>query len=210
MVFFDTKQINELEHVFKINLINSCSGFKAANLIGTKSGDGIENLAVFSSVIHVGSSPPVLGFFLRPVTVMRNTYDNIKETGFYTINHIAENFIEDAHHTSAKYKKEVSEFDFTDLSAEYTGNFHAPFVKESPVKMAMKYLEEYPIKANGTILLLGEIQGLYIQEDLMHADGFVDLSAANIAVINGLDGYAIPALKSRFGYQRPKTMPIKK
>jgi hypothetical protein len=77
-------------------------------------------------------------------------------------------------------------------------------VKESPIKMAMKYLEEYPIKANGTILILGEIQELYLEENLLSPDGFVDLSAAKVAAINGLDGYAIPNLKHRLEYQRPK------
>ena len=45
---------------------------------------------MFSSVTHVGSNPPILGFICRPTTVTRDTYTNIKETGFYTINHIQE------------------------------------------------------------------------------------------------------------------------
>ncbi len=112
---FTREQIDNLHHIYKINLINSISGYKSANLIGTKSNDGIPNVAVFSSVVHYGSSPPILGFVLRPTTVNRNTYDNIKENGFYTINHIHEEIIEDAHHTSAKYPANISEFDKTDL-----------------------------------------------------------------------------------------------
>ena len=53
MAYFNLKQIQELEHLYKINLINSCSGFKSANLIGTKSTKGQENVAVFSSVTHI-------------------------------------------------------------------------------------------------------------------------------------------------------------
>ncbi len=210
MVYFNKEKINSLEHIYRINLINSCSGFKSANLIGTKSVSGLENLAVFSSVTHMGSKPPILSFLLRPATVMRNTYDNIKETGFYTINHIAEPFLEDAHHTSAKYPKEISEFEATILNAEYKNDFHAPFVQQSPIKMAMKYVEEYTIKANGTILILGEIQELFIEENLVSPDGFIDLSAAKVAVINGLDGYAIPNLKHRLTYQKPKESYLQK
>ncbi len=209
-MYFDKEKIESLEYLYRINLINSCSGFKSANLIGTKSLSGLENLAVFSSVTHVGSKPPILGFLLRPTTIMRNTYENIKQTGFYTINHIAETFLEDAHHTSAKYPKEISEFEATNLNAEYKNNFHAPFVQQSPIKMAMKYIEEYAIKANGTILILGEIQELYIEENLVSEDGFIDLSSAKIAAINGLDGYAIPNLKHRLNYQRPKENLIQK
>ena len=204
MPHFTQKDINDMRHLYKINLINSCSGYKSANLVGSKCKDGISNVAIFSSVTHIGSDPALLGFFLRPTTVIRNTYDNIKETGFFTINHVHEAILNDAHHTSAKYDKSVSEFDYTSLEEEYKGNYFVPFVKDAPIQMAMKYVEEYHIKANDTILLIGEIKDLYIADNLLEEDGFINLSKANVASINGLDGYTIPKLKTRLEYQRPK------
>ncbi len=206
MPHFSTSDFNNMHHVYRINLINSCSGFKSANLIGTKSSSGISNVAIFSSVTHIGSDPALLGFFLRPTTVVRNSYDNIKETGCFTINHIHESILQDAHHTSAKYDSQISEFDVTQLTEDYKNGFYAPFVKQSPIQMAMTYVEEYPIKANGTILLIGAIADLYIQDNLLEKDGFVNLSEAKVAAINGLDGYALPKLKTRLAYQRPKDL----
>lgn len=206
MPHFSTNDINNMHHLYRINLINSCSGFKSANLIGTKSSSGISNVAIFSSVTHIGSDPALLGFFLRPTTVVRNTYENIKETGCFTINHIHESILQDAHHTSAKYDSQISEFDVTQLTEDYKNGFYAPFVKQSPVQMAMTYVEEYPIKVNGTILLIGAIKDLYIQDNLLEKDGFVNLSEAKVAAINGLDGYALPKLKTRLAYQRPKDL----
>lgn len=203
MIFFNTNDIHSLEHLYKINLINSCAGYKSANLIGTKSTDDKTNLAIFSSVIHLGSSPPLLGFILRPTTVPRDTYENILETGYFTINHVHEKILKDAHHTSAKYDKSISEFDLTDLEPDYKDNFYAPFVKNSPIQLAMKYIEEHDIKANHTKLVIGEIQGLYVKKNILEDDGFINLSKAAIATINGLDGYAIPNLKERFEYQKP-------
>mgnify|MGYP001076572443 CR=1 FL=1 len=206
MPHFRIEDINKMQHLYRINLINSCSGYKSANLIGTKSSEGISNVAIFSSVTHIGSDPALLGFFLRPTTVIRNTYDNIKETGYFTINHIHESILEDAHHTSAKYESNISEFNVTELEEDYKSGFHAPFVKNSPVQMAMTYVEEYPINANGTILLIGAIKDLYLQDNLLGQDGFVNLSEANVVAINGLDGYAMPKLKTRLDYQRPKNL----
>ena len=142
MQFFNNQDINQLDKIYKINLINSCSGFKSANLLGSISEDGKTNVAVFSSVTHLGSNPPTLGFILRPTTVPRNTHKNIKDLGFFTINHIYEDIIDDAHHTSAEYPEEISEFDMTNLEEEYKGSFKAPFVKNAPVQMAMKLEEE--------------------------------------------------------------------
>ncbi len=204
MKHFSKDNIDALHHLYRINLINSSSGFKSANLIGTKSKAGVENVAVFSSVTHIGSNPPLLGFFCRPTTVIRHTYENIKETGIYTINHIHSDVIEDAHHTSAKYDKDVSEFEATNLVSEYKNNCEAPYVKHAPVQLEMKFVEEYHIASNNTILVIGEIQNLYINDNLLEKDGFINLSKANIAAINGLDGYTIPKLKTRLDYQRPK------
>ncbi|MFD2724618.1 flavin reductase family protein [Hyunsoonleella rubra] len=204
MKFFSATDIQQLNHIYKINLINSCSGYKSANLIGSISENGLENVAVFSSVTHIGSNPAMLGFFLRPTTVLRNTYENIKATGLYTINPIYQDIISDAHHTSAKYDVAISEFDMTNLEAEYKSNFPAPFVKNAPIQLEMEYVEEYFIKANQTILVIGKINGLYLNDNLIESDGFINLSKAQIATINGLDGYAVPTTKTRFGYQRPK------
>ena len=204
MAFFNFDDIQNLEKIYKINLINSCSGFKSANLLGSISEEGISNVAVFSSVTHLGSKPPTLGFILRPTTVPRDTYKNIKDLGVFTINHIHQDIIEDAHHTSAKYPKEVSEFDMTGLEEEFKGKFKAPFVKGAPVQMSMKFIEEVYVPSNDVMLIVSQIQELYIDDALLQEDGLINLSKGNIAAINGLDTYAIPQFNKQLSYQRPK------
>ena len=204
MAFFNFDDIQNLEKIFKINLINSCSGFKSANLLGSISEEGISNVAVFSSVTHLGSKPPTLGFILRPTTVPRDTYKNIKDLGVFTINHIHQDIIEDAHHTSAKYPKEVSEFDMTGLEEEFKGKFKAPFVKGAPVQMSMKFIEEVYVPSNDVMLIVSQIQELYIDDALLQEDGLINLSKGNVAAINGLDTYAIPQFNKQLSYQRPK------
>ncbi|WP_288954974.1 flavin reductase [uncultured Polaribacter sp.] len=208
MAFFNFNDIQSLEKIYKINLINSCSGFKSANLLGSISKEEIPNVAVFSSVTHLGSNPPTLGFILRPTTVPRNTYKNIKDTAVFTINHIYEDIIDDAHHTSAKYAEAISEFDVTNLEEEYKGNFKAPFVKNAPVQMSMKFVEEIYVPSNDVMLIVAQIQELYIKDELLEKDGLINLSKGNIATINGLDTYAIPKFKKQLSYQRPKKIKI--
>lgn len=206
MKFFAYNDIQDLEKIYKINLINSCSGFKSANLLGTVSEKGITNVAVFSSVTHLGSNPPTLGFILRPTTVPRNTYKNILDTGIFTINHIWEDIIEDAHHTSAKYTEEISEFDMTNLEPEFKGNFKAPFVKNAPVQMSMKFMEEIYISSNDVILIVAQIQELFVHDELLQEDGLINLSKGKVVAINGLDTYTLPKFKTQLSYQRPKNI----
>ena len=65
-MYLNKDSIQQLEKVDRLNLINSITGISPANLIGTISNDSIENLAIFSSVVHIGSNPPLMGFVLRP------------------------------------------------------------------------------------------------------------------------------------------------
>ncbi|MAS67718.1 MAG: flavin reductase family protein [Flavobacteriaceae bacterium] len=205
MIHYTRTDINQMDKIFRLNLINSCTGFKSANLLGTKSLNGVSNVAVFSSITHLGSNPPLIGFILRPTTVPRDTYRNIKDTGIFTINHIYSDIIEDAHHTSAKYPDEISEFTKTDLEEEFLGNFAAPFVKGAKIRLGCRYLNEYEIKENDTLLLVSSIEHVFVADlDIQQDDGWLKLENANTVAINGLDGYATTKLLDRFEYARPK------
>ena len=205
MKHYTRTDIDQMDKIFRLNLINSCTGFKSANLLGTKSLNGVSNVAVFSSITHLGSNPPLIGFILRPTTVPRDTYRNIKDTGIFTINHIYSDIIEDAHHTSAKYPDEISEFTKTDLEEEFLGNFAAPFVKGAKIRLGCRYLNEYEIKENDTLLLVSSIEHVFVADlDIQQDDGWLKLENANTVAINGLDGYATTKLLDRFEYARPK------
>ncbi len=195
--------IGRMEKIFRLNLINSCTGYKSANLIASKSKTGNPNVAVFSSVTHLGSNPAMLGFVARPLSVARNTYKNIKETFYFTVNHIHEKMIEQAHQTAAKYDEEISEFHKTGLTEQYLDDFQAPYVEQSEIKIGCKYLNEYAIKENDTVLVIASIEHIYFDESIQMPDGWLRLDDAGTVAIDGLDGYSLPSLLDRFHYARP-------
>ena len=192
-----------MEKIERLNFINAITGFKSANLIGTIDEKGIENLAVFSSVTHLGSNPPVIGFITRPVHVPRHTYLNLKATGYYTINHVHENFVDRAHQTSANYDAGESEFEKCNFEAAYYHDFPAPFVAESMVQIGMKFVEEQPIRYNDTILVVGEVQMIRVPLSAKKEDGFIDLEELGTVTLSGLDTYLSPRKISRYDYARP-------
>jgi len=195
--------IDQMEKVYRLNLISSVTGYKPANLVGTQSESGNPNLTIISSVVHLGSNPPLIGFMQRPDTVRRDTYENIQKTGYYTINHIHTNFIEKAHQTSAKYDKDVSEFEACDIEISFLDKFHAPFVKESHIKVALKFLDEIAIPHNGTSMIVGEIMDIYIKGQCLEENGNLDLNAINDVCISGLDSYHTVTHKTSLSYAKP-------
>jgi len=51
---------------------------------------------------------------------------------------------------------------------------------------------------------VGAIEHLFIKEEMLLEDGWVQLDKGEVVTINGLDGYALPKLIDRFPYARPK------
>lgn len=208
MKHFTKKEFNELDKIKRANLINSVSGYKSANLIGTISALKKTNLAIFSSVVHLGANPPLVGFIQRPIgEVERHTYENIKETGSYTINHIHKSFAEKAHYTSAKFDRNMSEFAACILNEEYIEDFAAPFVKESKIKIGLEFVEEIPIKINGTILMIGEIKHLIFPENAWLENGNIDLNSVQDICISSLDMYHEVKQIAQFPFARPNELP---
>ena len=135
MHYFNSNDLDGLSKIYRLNLINSITGYKSANLIGTQSLNGITNLAIFSSVIHLGSNPALIGFVLRPTTVPRHTYSNLKATGNFTLNTVTKDYIKEAHQTSAKYPEEISEFDVTNFTVENKKKQMLPMLKDLQSKL---------------------------------------------------------------------------
>jgi flavin reductase (DIM6/NTAB) family NADH-FMN oxidoreductase RutF len=189
-MFWTNEAIQQADKVIRLNVINSVTGIKPANLIGTISPTGITNLAVFSSVVHLGSNPPLIGFFLRPdVEVPRHTFENIQATGHYTINHLPTGLTKEGHQTSAKYPREISEFDACGFTPEFIDQFHAPSVKEAKVKFGLTFEQAVPIPLNGTTLVIGRIQWLIAPDNAMTEEGYIDLEQTGSSGISGLNTY---------------------
>ncbi len=199
--------IDDMDKVQRLKLINAVTGIKPANLIGSRSNDAISNVAIFSSVVHLGSNPPLLGFIMRPTAdVPRHTYNNIMENGYYTINHIHPAFAKNAHYTSAKFDREISEFERCGLTEEFIDGFSAPFVKESGFKMGMRFCKAIDIALNGTVLIIGEIEHLLLPTKVAQAED-VDLEITDSVGISGLNTYYEFTKMARYPYARVNEVP---
>jgi len=202
-IHIDYNQILQLEKQKRVHLINSLGGFKSVALVGTSDENNNTNLSIFSSFFHLGANPPLIGMIFRPSPPERDTMRNILDTGFYTINHINESIFKKAHQTSARYDKGVSEFDATGLNSEYKNDFFAPFVVESKVQLGIEFKERIDISINNTTMIVGEIVQIYIPENCLLDDGFIDIEKANTITCSGLDSYHKTMQLDRLSYAKP-------
>lgn len=207
-MYLSKKDIEDTPRIKRLNIINSVTGIKPANLIGTKSTDGYPNVGIFSSVVHLGSDPALIGFVFRPQDkTPRDTYNNIKDTGYYTLNQVPVSLVEKAHFTSAKFPKTTSEFEACKLTEEYKYDFYAPFVKESSLKIGLEMVEEIPIPVNKTVLMIGTILHLSFPDEMMLESGQLDLEKIDTAGISGVDSYYQLQKIAQFKYAHLEDVP---
>jgi hypothetical protein len=78
-------------------------------------------------------------------------------------------------------------------------------VKESKVKYALTLEEIIPIKLNDTFLVIGKIQQVKLEENILLQDGFLELDKVSSMCSNGIDGYYTTQLIDRYHYAKPGT-----
>jgi len=204
---YQLSDIQEMDRIPRLNLINSISGYKPANLIATIDVVGRTNLAIFSSVVHIGSNPAMLAFIMRPNTVERHTYDNIQSSGHYTINHVPAEWTAEAHYTSAKFERSQSEFEACGFSAKYYDDFIVPYVQGSPVQIGMKLQEIIPIEVNETIMIIGSVEQLHVSTEIIEDDNALNLDVGSVAAISGLNTYYRASKIAKYPYARVGQFP---
>ncbi|HEY9033252.1 MAG TPA: flavin reductase [Pseudomonadales bacterium] len=204
-MLIDQHAIAQQEKRYRVNFINSLSGLKTAWLVGSRSPQGEDNLALFSSIVHLGADPALIGMVSRPDVVPRGTLDNIRSSGVYTLSLATEEFYRQAHQTSARYLPGESEFVATGLTAQTQAGFAAPHVAQSPLAIGMALRQIVDIELNNTHFIIGEVQWVDVPQGAIAGDGLVNAGALQPALVGGLDYYHRAVALQRLPYaKRPQ------
>lgn len=193
---------NALDTHFRVAFFNSLQGYKTPFLCGSLDSEGRTNLALFSSILHIGANPAALGILFRPHTVPRHTLENILQTGFFTLNSVQPEFVENAHETIQAFPAEVSEFDACRIPMIYKKGFKAPFVESSIIQIGLHLEEKVELQFNQTILVVGRIELVDVPDTFIQKNGFIDMASANVLAVQGLEDYFLPEFHRRFEKQR--------
>ena len=207
MQTFTDQDIAGMDPLTRVQLATSLPGAKPISLIGTVDVAGQFNLAPFSSLLHLGSSPCLLGMVSRPEHADRHTLANLRETRAWTINHLHPAILDAAHQCSARYPKDVSEFTATGLTAHFHPGFPAPFVAESRFRIGLELEEIIPIPANDTCLIVGHVVLVQVAQENLLENGGIDLVRIDCLASTALDTYFQIQPLARLAYAKPGHAP---
>jgi flavin reductase (DIM6/NTAB) family NADH-FMN oxidoreductase RutF len=181
--------IEAMDKLARVQFATSLPGVKPVCLVGTRNAAGIGNLAPFSSVVHLGSNPALLGMITRPDVVERHSLANILGSRCWTLNHLHPGIVVAAHQCSARYPADVSEFEATGLTEHREPDFAAPFVAESRFRIGLELAELIDIASNGTKLIVGRVTMVQVEESRLHPDGSIHLEGLDVVASTALDTY---------------------
>ena len=171
----------------------SCGNMEKSNLI-TVAWTGIIN-----------TNPPLIYISVRPE---RYSYKIIKETREFVINLTNEKLVYATDWCGVKSGAKFDKFEEMKLTKEKAKFVRCPLIKESPVSIECKVIEE---KNNGShTMFLAEVLSIDADEKYIDQNGSFDISKCNlIAYANG-GYYALGKEIGKFGYSVQKKKKNKK
>jgi flavin reductase (DIM6/NTAB) family NADH-FMN oxidoreductase RutF len=196
----NASDLNEMESRPRAQLVNALSGFKSPVLVGSVNDEGVHNLSIVSSLMHLGSSPALMGIVLRPPGEFAHTYKNIKQTEQFTISHVHSDIIKQSHRCSAKYPEHISEFEEVGLTPTIyeAKNWKAPAVDESYIRMGLvlNKIIELPNKCN---LMIGDVEWIELNPHVCDQNR-VKFDLNDICILGVYDYYKTSHLM-KLGYE---------
>ncbi|KAI1742997.1 hypothetical protein F4680DRAFT_410741 [Xylaria scruposa] len=184
---------------------------RPVGFLSTVSADGkTENLAPFSYFQVIEHDPPmfIVSFSSRPGR-MKDTYQNLKDTGECVINTVSENMIEAVNATSIDAPRHISEWDISGLHKAPTTTVKPKRVRESVFSIEGKVVDIKEFKSHATEgksiagSALIKATRFWVREDAANEDfSHVDLN--KLRPVGQLGGMAYGRISSTFDLPRPR------
>jgi len=133
--------------------------------VGTRSADGVDNLAPHSFFTMVSNVPPILVF---ASTGRKDTLANIEATGEFTVSLVDRALAEQANRTSAPYGPEVDEFAAAGLEKEPSAAVAPPRVAGSAG--VFECVREQVVAAGDGFTVFGRVVHVAVAEDVLVED----------------------------------------
>ena len=172
--------------------------------IGSRSQDGVNNLAPFSFFNAVAASPPTVVFStIRADGVRKDTLRNVTETGVFTVNVVTEEVVEPMNLSSGGYAADVDEFEVAGLDITEATLVAAPMVSAVKANFECRLTQIVPIGEDGPMaasIVIGEILRFHIQPDILDA-GRIDQN--RLRAVGRMGGPMYTRTRDTFSLDRP-------
>jgi flavin reductase (DIM6/NTAB) family NADH-FMN oxidoreductase RutF len=206
-MFYEPKKKN---HGLPKNPFNSLVIPRPIGWISSVDSNGLVNLAPYSFFNAICYRPPTVMFASGTGTADDGNKDslrNVETTGEFVCNIVTWDTRERMNRTSATLDKDVDEMALVGLTPMPSKLVTPPRVAEAPVHLECKHIKSIEIPhwddSDRYVLVLGEVIGIHIQDDLITKEGLVDVARMNPVGRLGYNDYTEVSGDSCFTLIRP-------
>jgi len=174
--------------------------------IGTRSKEGVDNLAPYSFFNAFSDAPPIVGFSSMG---RKDSFHNAQSTGVFTWNLATLSLAEQMNASSEGAAPEVDEFNLAGLTAQNGKIVEAPRVAECVVSFECRttqciQLQDSHGKTHDSWLLLGEVVAVHIAENMLKDGIYQTVAAEPIMRGGGPVDYFVIREDALFKMRRPQ------
>lgn len=169
--------VSELRAGMGYKLASSLIVPRPIGWIGTVSSDGVRNLAPYSFFNCVSGNPPTV-VFSPGAGGRKDTLDNVRATGEFTVNIVTEEVVEAMNASAASVDASVDEFEAVGVTAVQSTEVGPPMVGECRANFECKVTHLIPVgdPIDGNVLVIGEVVVVHINDDIFDGS-YIDQAA---------------------------------
>ena len=171
---------------------------------GTRSRDGINNLAPFSFYNAFSSNPPIVGFSCIPRLDGRNkdTLQNVIDTECFTLSCVSRFLAEAMSRSAALMEPGEDEFPYAQVTPVQATSIDAPYVGEALVvfECRLNQIVSFGDLPGSGNLVLGEITHIHLDDEIALGNGRLDFE--KLDPIGRLAGNWYSTIADRFEMAR--------
>jgi len=160
----------EIDAVDAYKLLSGLVVPRPIGWIGSRSADGINNLAPYSFFNGVAASPPTVMFApTGQPSARKDTLTNVRDTGVFSVNIVNYDLGPAMNETSGTHAADVDEFEVAGLTVREAEAIDAPCVAEAPATFECKVLEIVEIgeAPMGSSVVFGEVVAFDVADRLL-------------------------------------------
>lgn len=170
-----------------------------AVLITVRDADGNDNVFTVAWAGTVCTNPAMLSISVRPE---RHSYKAIKETGVFALNLTTESLAYATDYCGVRSGRDEDKFASCDLHKEEAKNINVPLIKESPVNIECRVVEEKELGSH--TMFIAEVLAVHADEEYMDEKGKFCLEKANPIVYSHGTYFSLGKELGTFGYSVKK------
>ncbi|WP_299349757.1 flavin reductase family protein [uncultured Shimia sp.] len=199
-MFYRPKDGHGLPH----NPYNALIAPRPIAWISTEDADGVKNLAPYSFFNGTAYVPPQVMFAstgTKPDQENgKDTLANIRATGVFCINLVAEAMQDAMNVSTTGFDKDVDEFARAGLTAAPCETINCPRLIDAPASMECEVTQILQMKGENNYVVHGEVVGIHMRDDCI-VDGLFDVSTFRPLARLGYRDYSV--VDNTFTLARP-------